>query len=66
MSEGIGDIKRVRNTFELEEVNKALENGWKLLSVAAGQDETSFPITKYTLGSRLTEDEAKALKAARK
>lgn len=63
MSEGMNDIKRIRTTFSLDEANKALENGWKLINVAAGQDETNFPITQYTLGSTRTEEEAKAARA---
>lgn len=63
MSEGMNDIKRVRTTFDLKEANKALENGWKLINIAAGQDESNFPITKYTLGSTRTEAEVEAARA---
>jgi hypothetical protein len=62
MSEAMNDIKRIRTTFDLKEANKALEAGWTLINVAAGQDETNFPITQYTLGSKVTEAEAKAAK----
>ncbi|EOG5640809.1 hypothetical protein ACLE23_004725 [Pseudomonas aeruginosa] len=66
MSEGFNNIKRVRGTFEISEVNKALKAGWKLIGVAPGQDETKFPITKYTLGHHLSEEEAEAVKARKK
>lgn len=65
MSEGLSAIKRLRETFQLEEVNKALAAGWELVHTASGQDETNFPITKYTLGHHLTEEKAKAAKAAK-
>ena len=65
MGNGLGDCKRLRNTFELDEVNKALAAGWTLVAVAPDQDETKFPITKYTVGHHLSDEEALAAKSAK-
>lgn len=65
MSEDLSAIKRLRETFQLTEANKALAAGWELVNTASGQDETNFPITKYTLGHHLTEEQAKQAKAAK-
>ncbi|ALN18479.1 hypothetical protein [Ectopseudomonas mendocina] len=46
----IGDVKKVRELFEADKVNKHLKGGWVLLSQATGKDEQGYPLAKYVLG----------------
>lgn len=53
-SEILQKVKEVTQTYDKDEVNKQLKNGWVILAVATGQEQTGSndytPTFKYSLG----------------
>ena len=47
----IKEIKKLSSVTNQEnQVNEHIENGWKLLGVATGNDEGGYPIALYIIG----------------
>lgn len=43
-------VKKVRGASSEQSANELLQKGWVMLSMASGQDEQGYPITRYSLG----------------
>ncbi len=50
MSVDYSKIKKVITIYDVQRVNSCLREGWVILSISIGQDESKYPITQYSLG----------------
>ncbi|EIB6900973.1 hypothetical protein OZZ14_09490 [Acinetobacter baumannii] len=50
MSVDYSKIKKVITIYDVRQVNKCLSEGWVILSIASGQDESKYPLNQYSLG----------------
>lgn len=49
-------IHTILKTRPDNEVNQCIKQGWEILAISSGKDESGYPITSVILGSKYASD----------